>query len=195
MDGAITQPARGITWTDAPVSIAYCYPYIIGVCSRYVEVISIFDSALKTYVQQIPIKAKVIVSKMNTIFAVGSKELWRILPVPLVKQLEELIHIKAFDEALTLIQNLPPQDGDPQIKVFNSLLSLSSFLPLFLSFLILSLSFWDILSCFPSFLLLILLASSIFENPYRKRVVEVILYDSSFYYLLFINIKKKKTNK
>lgn len=107
---------QGVTWSDSPMSVEHHYPYLIGVLPRHVEVQSLFEG--RSAVQIIQMKAKLIVVKEDCIYIASPKEIWRLVPIPLVDQIDELVRIKSYDEALTLLKHLPVQTGTEETKVY-----------------------------------------------------------------------------
>jgi len=105
----------GITWSDSPVSVGYNYPYVIGALARHVEVQSLFEGS-KFAVQQIATRAKLISIKEDCIYIAGVRDIWRLVPIPLVDQIDELVRIKSYDEALSLLKHLPAQVGNEDTK-------------------------------------------------------------------------------
>lgn len=94
----------------------YNYPYVIGVLPKCVEVQSLFDGS-KSAVQQIHAKAKLITIKGECIYIASPKDIWRLTPISLVDQIDELVRIKSYDEALSLLKHLPAQVGNENTKV------------------------------------------------------------------------------
>mmetsp|Transcript_36694 Transcript_36694/g.63004 ORF Transcript_36694/g.63004 Transcript_36694/m.63004 type:complete len:862 (+) Transcript_36694:53-2638(+) len=105
----------GITWSDTPSSVEYHYPYLIGTLPRAVEVQSLFEGS-KSAVQQISMRAKLVVVKDDIIYVASPKEIMRLVPIPLVDQIDELVRIKSYDEALTLLKHLPVESGTEDSK-------------------------------------------------------------------------------
>ena len=103
-------------WCKVVTSLGYNYPYAIGLLAKNIEVQSLFEGA-KFAVQHIPARAKLIKIKGDCIYIAAAKEIWRLVPIPLVEQIDELVRIKSYDEALSLLKHLPAQVGNEDTKV------------------------------------------------------------------------------
>jgi Vam6/Vps39-like protein vacuolar protein sorting-associated protein 39 len=76
---------------------------------------SIFEGS-KAAVQQINNRMKLLTVKGDHIYVATARDIWRLVPVPLVDQIDELVRIKSYDEALSLLNNLPAQNGTEETK-------------------------------------------------------------------------------
>eukprot|EP00029_Vermamoeba_vermiformis_P006348 TRINITY_DN2461_c0_g1_i1.p1 TRINITY_DN2461_c0_g1~~TRINITY_DN2461_c0_g1_i1.p1 ORF type:complete len:890 (+),score=177.72 TRINITY_DN2461_c0_g1_i1:46-2715(+) len=118
-DGKITKK-YGLTWSEVPLSIAYAFPYVVAVLSKGVEVRLSFKT--QSLVQSIPVLGATYISVSNVkggkpksgqpVYVASKTQVWRLQPLSLNQQVDELLRDKEYEEALILAENLEPQDLD-----------------------------------------------------------------------------------
>lgn len=108
-----------LTWSEQPITLASSFPYVLSVLSKGIEVRSI--SGTQNLIQTIPLKSPHCISvKDNVNVYVGSQNnVWKLIPVPIVNQVDQLVQEKEYEEALTLCENIT---DNPIIKVIYLLL-------------------------------------------------------------------------
>lgn len=118
------KPARkyGLSWSEAPVALAYSFPYVIAIVSKAVEVRLVFGSS--SLVQSIPLAgAKCIAAAAGvsagsnvrrrtggTVFVASKTHIWALTPIALGSQVDQLVKEGDYEEALSLCENLDPED-------------------------------------------------------------------------------------
>mmetsp|Transcript_7714 Transcript_7714/g.10647 ORF Transcript_7714/g.10647 Transcript_7714/m.10647 type:complete len:888 (-) Transcript_7714:2-2665(-) len=110
--GFDSKPTRkfGVTWTEPPIVKAYCFPYILGVQSKCIEVRTL--TASQTLVQTIHLRQlKCLACKHDIVYVAALNNVWRLTSVPILNQVDQLIADKEYEEALELASNL--KDSDP----------------------------------------------------------------------------------
>eukprot|EP00002_Diphylleia_rotans_P040852 TRINITY_DN9805_c0_g1_i1.p1 TRINITY_DN9805_c0_g1~~TRINITY_DN9805_c0_g1_i1.p1 ORF type:complete len:839 (+),score=133.42 TRINITY_DN9805_c0_g1_i1:97-2613(+) len=104
--GVDGKPTRkfGLSWGEIPQDIAYSYPYVLGALPKFLEVRRAEGPGM---VQSVQIKAfRVLRTKGGAIFAASPSTIWRLLPVPLMRQIQQLASEREFEEALRLADKI-----------------------------------------------------------------------------------------
>lgn len=115
LDGKPTKK-WGLTWSEPPLCIEFAFPFCIGILSRFVEVRTVFEGSTVA-VQTMPLKgAKILCVKDNNIFVGSSSHIWKLTPVPMALQIQQLLEKKSYNEALVLSENLPADPNDEDAK-------------------------------------------------------------------------------
>uniref|UniRef100_A0A8C4R8C4 VPS39 subunit of HOPS complex n=1 Tax=Eptatretus burgeri TaxID=7764 RepID=A0A8C4R8C4_EPTBU len=111
-----TMQKHALRWTDVPISLEHQHPYIIAVLPRYLEIRTIEPMLL---VQSIDLqKPRFITSGgPNIVYVASSQYVWRLLPVPIATQIEQLLQEKQFDLALQLAQMTNDSDSEKQRRI------------------------------------------------------------------------------
>ena len=112
------KPTRkwGLTWSEPPLCVEFAFPYCIGILSRFVEVRTVFEGSTSA-VQTMPLKgAKILCVKDNNIFVGSSSHIWKLTPVSMSLQIQQLLEKKSYNEALVLSENLPADPNDEDAK-------------------------------------------------------------------------------
>ncbi|KAL0603095.1 Vam6/Vps39-like protein [Plecturocebus cupreus] len=99
-EGICTQKCA-LNWTDIPVAMEHQPPYIIAVLPRYVE-IRTFEPRL--LVQSIELQRPRFITSggSNIIYVASNHFVWRLIPVPMATQIQQLLQDKQFELALQL---------------------------------------------------------------------------------------------
>ena len=98
-------------------SKGFYFPYVIGLLSKHVEVRTTFAES-RNAVQIIPNRnVNFITIKNDTIYVANANFVWRLAPVPIGRQVEELIRANHLEDAITLLENFPAEGGDENAKV------------------------------------------------------------------------------
>ena len=112
--GADGKPTHsyGIGWTDSAISVIGTTPYVIALLPKFVEIRTLLNSP--DLVQVVPIAGakSVAVDGNGVVFVATSTSIYKLFPVPIVEQLEELLSKRSFTEALSLCDLLPMDDPD-----------------------------------------------------------------------------------
>lgn len=95
--------------------LEYHFPYVIGLLSqtgsievRATRIASSFDSTL---VQQIKeIKGKFLVVNQDNIYVASSSQVWKLIPLPVQDQIQQLLSSRQFEDAIFMCENLSPQE-------------------------------------------------------------------------------------
>ena len=85
--GKSSRPGDAFSWSEAPLGLVVHPPLVLGKLVRYVEVRSLW--AGHALIQTIPLPALSILSASDSgILAVSGREVWRIQPLPVEKQVK-----------------------------------------------------------------------------------------------------------
>jgi len=130
-DGKVGRRYR-INWTETPAAVSYNFPFALAILGKDkgVEVRTAFSEST-SFVQHIPLKgAKVIVVRDQDahfaeldelpaadIFVAAQHHIWKLLPVPLFDQVDDLMRAEEFEAALTLCSNIPADKYRKQEKL------------------------------------------------------------------------------
>uniref|UniRef100_A0A8C5RA41 VPS39 subunit of HOPS complex n=1 Tax=Leptobrachium leishanense TaxID=445787 RepID=A0A8C5RA41_9ANUR len=89
-------------WTDIPMDISYHPPYVIGVLPRYVEIRTIEPKLL---VQSIELQRPRMITSAgpNYIYLASNHFVWRLIPVSIANQIQQLVQDKQFHMAMHLV--------------------------------------------------------------------------------------------
>eukprot|EP01120_Amphizonella_sp_Union-15-10_P015169 TRINITY_DN7730_c0_g1_i1.p1 TRINITY_DN7730_c0_g1~~TRINITY_DN7730_c0_g1_i1.p1 ORF type:complete len:877 (+),score=183.62 TRINITY_DN7730_c0_g1_i1:97-2727(+) len=107
----------GMSWSELPVALGFCFPYIIALLSKTVEIKSIF--LFQSLVQQIPLLAPRCICSGNVrstfnpkgfVYIASKTQVWVLTPVALHTQINQLVESKSYEEALGLLENVSSDD-------------------------------------------------------------------------------------
>ncbi|XP_029454494.1 vam6/Vps39-like protein [Rhinatrema bivittatum] len=114
-EGTCTQKCA-LNWTDIPMAMEHQPPYIIAVLPRYVE-IRTFEPRL--LVQNIELqRPRFVTSGGNNIVYVASNHfVWRLVPVSIATQIQQLLQDKQFELALQLAKMKDDSDGEKRQQI------------------------------------------------------------------------------
>ncbi|XP_071480649.1 vam6/Vps39-like protein [Diadema antillarum] len=111
------QPAKkyALTWSDFPLVLEHDQPYIIAVLPKYVEVRTVDPRLL---VQSIEVdKPKYITQGSGHVYVASNNYIWRLEPVPLPRQIQQLVEDKQFELALHLAYMTDEVEADRQRRI------------------------------------------------------------------------------
>lgn len=97
-EGKKTQK-QTLTWTDTPTELDYVEPYVIGLLPRYVEIRTISPRAL---IQSIELPKPRFITQGKHMYVASTSHVWRLIPVSIPMQIQQLLHDKQFSLALML---------------------------------------------------------------------------------------------
>ncbi|PFX22208.1 Vam6/Vps39-like protein [Stylophora pistillata] len=97
-EGKKTQK-QTLTWTDTPTELGYAEPYVIGLLPRYVEIRTISPRAL---IQSIELPKSRFIARGKHMYIASSSFVWRLIPVSIPMQIQQLLQDKQFSLALML---------------------------------------------------------------------------------------------
>ena len=104
-DGKPSAHNQAITWSELPLAVQYSFPYVLGLLSRSVEVRSLHTM---NQVQTIPIaKPRRLAAKGSVVYVASSMAIYRLQPIPLLIQINELVEERLYEEAICLTQVAP----------------------------------------------------------------------------------------
>uniref|UniRef100_A0A2K6JVP8 VPS39 subunit of HOPS complex n=1 Tax=Rhinopithecus bieti TaxID=61621 RepID=A0A2K6JVP8_RHIBE len=114
-EGICTQKCA-LNWTDIPVAMEHQPPYIIAVLPRYVE-IRTFEPRL--LVQSIELQRPRFITSggSNIIYVASNHFVWRLIPVPMATQIQQLLQDKQFELALQLAEMKDDSDSEKQQQI------------------------------------------------------------------------------
>uniref|UniRef100_A0A8C2RV26 CNH domain-containing protein n=1 Tax=Capra hircus TaxID=9925 RepID=A0A8C2RV26_CAPHI len=112
-EGICTQKCA-LNWTDIPVAMEHQPPYIIAVLPRYVE-IRTFEPRL--LVQSIELQRPRFITSggSNIIYVASNHFVWRLIPVPMATQIQQLLQDKQFELALQLAEMKDDSDNPTHV--------------------------------------------------------------------------------
>eukprot|EP00079_Xenopus_tropicalis_P028589 XP_012823570.1 PREDICTED: vam6/Vps39-like protein isoform X2 [Xenopus tropicalis] len=104
-------PKCALNWTDIPMAMEHQPPYIIAVLPRYVEVRT-FEPRL--LVQSIELQRPRFVTSggPNIVYVASNHFVWRLVPVSIATQIQQLLQDKQFELALQLARMKDDSDGE-----------------------------------------------------------------------------------
>eukprot|EP01087_Luapelamoeba_hula_P018206 TRINITY_DN5848_c0_g1_i2.p1 TRINITY_DN5848_c0_g1~~TRINITY_DN5848_c0_g1_i2.p1 ORF type:complete len:877 (+),score=139.65 TRINITY_DN5848_c0_g1_i2:141-2771(+) len=106
------RPTRrfGLKWSEQPTTIGYSFPYVVGVLSKTVEVRTI-SAGSSSLVQTIPVRnVRTMQIQGTTLYLASQTQIWRLLPVPILTQIDQLVGEQEYEEALTLCESITDID-------------------------------------------------------------------------------------
>uniref|UniRef100_A0A2C9M943 CNH domain-containing protein n=1 Tax=Biomphalaria glabrata TaxID=6526 RepID=A0A2C9M943_BIOGL len=115
-DGDPTQK-EPITWSDIPIAMEHCPPYLIAILNKFVEVRTIDP---KMMIQNISLpKARFICQGSGSIYAASPNNVWCLAPVPNSEQIRQLLTGKEFELALKLAELADEEPTEKQTRIQN----------------------------------------------------------------------------
>jgi len=87
-----------------PLVAGYVEPYVIGLLSRYVEIRTISPRAL---IQSIELPKPRYITQGKHLYVASTSHVWRLLPVSIPMQIQQLLQDKQFSLALMLAVSVP----------------------------------------------------------------------------------------
>eukprot|EP01116_Phalansterium_solitarium_P000135 TRINITY_DN10090_c0_g1_i1.p1 TRINITY_DN10090_c0_g1~~TRINITY_DN10090_c0_g1_i1.p1 ORF type:complete len:892 (-),score=174.91 TRINITY_DN10090_c0_g1_i1:69-2744(-) len=119
------KPTRkyGLSWSETPLEIAYAFPYVIGLLPSKVEVRSAVGS--QSAVQSIQLRFARWLTVRQTadpqqpgeIYCAAANQIWRLVPVPIGEQIEQLVGQREYEDALLLCETMPPGSSEKKAKI------------------------------------------------------------------------------
>ncbi|ORX99906.1 hypothetical protein K493DRAFT_335529 [Basidiobolus meristosporus CBS 931.73] len=119
-DGTPTRKA-GISWSAAPEELGYSFPYAIAILSKHVEIRNIGTQRL---VQNIELTNPQMMTQGKVIYIASSDHVWRLIPLDFMKQIDQLVEVNEFEEALSLldqIEKILPEEKNAQLTRIRNL--------------------------------------------------------------------------
>ncbi|XP_040189096.1 vam6/Vps39-like protein [Rana temporaria] len=109
-------PKCALNWTDIPMAMEYQPPYIIAVLPRYVEVRT-FEPRL--LVQSIELQRPRFISSAGTniVYVASNHFVWRLVPVSIATQIQQLLQDKQFELALQLARMKDDANGEKRQQI------------------------------------------------------------------------------
>ncbi|XP_018414768.1 PREDICTED: vam6/Vps39-like protein [Nanorana parkeri] len=109
-------PKCALNWTDIPMAMEHQPPYIIAVLPRYVEVRT-FEPRL--LVQSIELQRPRFISSggSNIVYVASNHFVWRLVPVSIATQIQQLLQDKQFELALQLARMKDDADGEKRQQI------------------------------------------------------------------------------
>ncbi|KAJ2960262.1 hypothetical protein NQZ79_g4423 [Umbelopsis isabellina] len=104
LDGTPTRKV-GIEWTGVPEEMGYSYPYVVAILGKAVEVRNIQTQAL---VQQIELPNAKILNQGKLLYIASGTQIWRLTPYSLAAQVDQLVEMGEFKEAVSLLDQIEP---------------------------------------------------------------------------------------
>eukprot|EP01090_Pellita_catalonica_P022119 TRINITY_DN8476_c0_g1_i1.p1 TRINITY_DN8476_c0_g1~~TRINITY_DN8476_c0_g1_i1.p1 ORF type:complete len:678 (+),score=95.53 TRINITY_DN8476_c0_g1_i1:189-2222(+) len=105
------RPTRtyGLRWSEGPLAIGYYFPYVIAILPKYLEVRTMFgtDTHVQTMTMQ---RAKQIKVRGDVIYVASINRIWRLQPIPILDQIDQLCRDGFYDKAITILENIPQMD-------------------------------------------------------------------------------------
>ncbi|KAM3919217.1 vam6/Vps39-like protein isoform 4-T4 [Leptodactylus fuscus] len=109
-------PKCALNWTDIPMAMEYQPPYLIAVLPRYVEVRT-FEPRL--LVQSIELQRPRFITSggRNIVYVASNHFVWRLVPVSIATQIQQLLQDKQFELALQLARMKDDADGEKRQQI------------------------------------------------------------------------------
>ncbi|KAL6054782.1 Vam6/Vps39-like protein [Balamuthia mandrillaris] len=116
----------GLSWSENPITIDYSFPYVLALLPRYLEVRAM--SGTQTLVQTLSLRnARLMKVKNRNIYVASQSHIWRLLPVPIMDQVDQLVREKEYEEALNLCESLTDFDEKAKSEKLRSIRKLFSY--------------------------------------------------------------------
>ncbi|XP_059578937.1 vam6/Vps39-like protein isoform X5 [Alligator mississippiensis] len=114
-EGVCTQKCA-LNWTDIPIAMEHQPPYIIAVLPRYVE-IRTFEPRL--LVQSIELQRPRFITSggTNIVYVASNHFVWRLIPVSIATQIQQLLQDKQFELALQLAEMKDDSDSEKRQQI------------------------------------------------------------------------------
>lgn len=93
----LTRTRSGVV---SPAWSAYCFPYLIGLLPRGIEVRTLDTQGI---VQTIPLARPTLLTEGDVVYVATQNGVWRLHMLPLINQVDQLVEEKLFEEALNLL--------------------------------------------------------------------------------------------
>ncbi|XP_068111025.1 vam6/Vps39-like protein [Hyperolius riggenbachi] len=109
-------PKCALNWTDIPMAMEYQPPYIVAVLPRYVEVRT-FEPRL--LVQSVELQRPRFVTSggANIVYVASNHFVWRLVPVSIATQIQQLLQDKQFELALQLARMKDDADTEKRQQI------------------------------------------------------------------------------
>ncbi|XP_075700713.1 vam6/Vps39-like protein isoform X2 [Rhinoderma darwinii] len=109
-------PKCALNWTDIPMAMEHQPPYIIAVLPRYVEVRT-FEPRL--LVQSIELQRPRFITSggVNIVYVASNHFVWRLVPVSIATQIQQLLQDKQFELALQLARMKDDADSEKRQQI------------------------------------------------------------------------------
>ncbi|CAI5763932.1 Vps39 isoform X2 [Podarcis lilfordi] len=114
-EGTCTQKCA-LNWTDIPIAMEHQPPYIVAVLPRYVE-IRTFEPRL--LVQSIELQRPRFITSggTNIVYVASNHFVWRLIPVSIATQIQQLLQDKQFELALQLADMKDDSDTEKRQQI------------------------------------------------------------------------------
>ncbi|KAM6204134.1 vam6/Vps39-like protein isoform 3-T3 [Sarcoramphus papa] len=114
-EGICTQKCA-LNWTDIPIAMEHEPPYIIAVLPRYVEIRTFKPRLL---VQSIELQRPRFITSggTNIIYVASNHFVWRLIPVSIATQIQQLLQDKQFELALRLAEMKDDSDSEKRQQI------------------------------------------------------------------------------
>lgn len=114
-EGTCTQKCA-LNWTDIPMAMEHQPPYIVAVLPRYVE-IRTFEPRL--LVQSIELQRPRFITSggTNIVYVASNHFVWRLVPVSIATQIQQLLQDKQFELALQLARMKDDSDSEKHHQI------------------------------------------------------------------------------
>lgn len=124
-EGKKTQK-QTLTWSDTPVALGYAEPYVIGLLPRYVEIRTISPRAL---IQSIELPKPRYITQGKHMYVASTSYVWRLIPVSLPMQIQQLLQDKQFNLALMLADMVvePEKEKEKRKETIQNLFAFDMF--------------------------------------------------------------------
>jgi len=84
--------------------MGYSFPYVLAIISKGIEVRTVETQSL---VQVIALPKPKVMTEGNVVFLAGPNFIWRLIPISLKVQVDQLVEEKEFEEATALLEVIP----------------------------------------------------------------------------------------
>ncbi|KAH9489099.1 Vam6/Vps39-like protein [Bulinus truncatus] len=106
-----------IIWSDIPIAMEHCPPYLIAILSKFVEIRTIDP---KLMIQNITLpKVRLICQGSGSIYVASPNNVWCLSPIPNSEQIRQLLTGKEFELALKLAEQADEPQNEKDIRIRN----------------------------------------------------------------------------
>ncbi|XP_023931071.1 vam6/Vps39-like protein [Lingula anatina] len=104
----------GLNWSDIPAIMEHHPPYILAVLPKYIEIRTISP---RTLIQQIELNKPKFICKGSHVYVASSNYVWRLAPIPITRQIGQLLAQKEFELALVLANMTNEEEAEKQVRI------------------------------------------------------------------------------
>jgi len=94
----------GLSWSEPPSAVGYYFPYLIALLPKFLEVRTTFGT--QTLVQMVTLRSAKLMQIKKDIYVAAPNHIWRLVPIPVLSQVDQLVREKEYENAISLCESL-----------------------------------------------------------------------------------------